>query len=96
MAKSITIRDVPDEIHAELSRRATLHDQSFQQYLMAQLREIAERADMEELVSRARERSERHGVDISAEEIVKWIHEAREEREEHLASLLTRPSSSQH
>ena len=95
MAKSITIRDVPDDVHAELSRRAELHGQSLQQYLKSQLREITERVDMHELMDRVRARVEREGVEISGEEIVKSIHAGRAEREEHILSSSTRRSSSQ-
>lgn len=45
MAKSITIRDVPDETAAELASRAALTGRSLQEYLKAQLIELAERVD---------------------------------------------------
>ena len=38
---NIQVRDVPDDVHRELVRRAELAGQSLQQYLEAQLRAIA-------------------------------------------------------
>lgn len=94
MAKSITIRGIPDDVHAELTRRAALHGQSLQQFLVALLREVTDQADMQELLIRIRERAEREGVRLSGEEIVQSIHAGRAEREEHLLSSSTRRSSS--
>jgi plasmid stability protein len=38
---SIQIKDVPDEVHAELRRRAATAGQSLQEYLLARLRDDA-------------------------------------------------------
>jgi len=70
MAKSITIRDVPDEARAELASRAARTGRSLQEYLRAQLIELARRPDPEALVARIRERKERTGSRLPADLIL--------------------------
>ena len=50
------MRDVPDDVHAVLQRRAERRGQSLQQYLAAELRRLAERPGIDEVL----ERIERH------------------------------------
>ena len=59
MAKSITIRDVPDRAAAELAARAALTGRSLQEYIRAQLIELSRRPDPETLLARIRERKSR-------------------------------------
>jgi len=54
---NIQVRDVPIEVHEALVRRAELAGQSLQQYLTAQLTEIASRPTMEEMLDRIEGRS---------------------------------------
>lgn len=70
MAKTITIRNVPDETGAELASRAAATGRSLQEYLKAQLIELARRPDPEALVQRIRERKERTGSALQAEAIL--------------------------
>ena len=56
MAKSITIRDVPDKAAAELAARAALSGRSLQEYIRAKLIELSRRPDAETLLARIRER----------------------------------------
>jgi antitoxin FitA len=56
MAKSITIRDVPDETSEELAARAALTGRSLQEYLRARLVELASRPDAEVWLARVRTR----------------------------------------
>ena len=94
---SITIRDLSKEAHAKLTERARLEGKSLQQYLRMHLEEIASRPTNRELMDEVRERLNREGgTNLGAEKIVEMIHQDRAEREEHLASLLTRRSSSRH
>ena len=58
MTTSITIRDVPEETHAELMARAALHGQSLQEYLRAQLVEIARRPDASAWLARVQARKQ--------------------------------------
>lgn len=47
---NVLVRDVPDDVHAELQRRARLRHQSLQQYLAAELRQLAERRSVSEVL----------------------------------------------
>ena len=65
MAISITIRDVPDKARDELAARAALSGRSLQEYLRAQLIELASRPDVETVLARIRERKQRTGTRLS-------------------------------
>lgn len=69
---SITIRNVPEEIRNELAARAARAGQSLQEYLHGELVNIANKPDMQTLMKRMRERVERAGVEVSAEQILAW------------------------
>ena len=51
------MRDLPEDVHAELLRRAEAQGQSLQQYLTAELRRIAEQPTVEDLLARISRRS---------------------------------------
>jgi antitoxin FitA len=68
--KSITIRDVPDETSAELAARAALSGRSLQEYLRAQLVELAEAPDVAVLVARMRARKATAGSAVSRDTIL--------------------------
>lgn len=70
MARSITIRDVPDETAAELAARAALSGRSLQEYLRSRLIELATGPDAESWVARVRARKEATGSRLSAEQIL--------------------------
>lgn len=70
MAKAITIRDVPDETRDELAARAALTGRSLQEYLRAQLIELARRPDPEALIARIRERKASTGTRLPRERIL--------------------------
>ena len=70
MGRSITIRNVPDETGDELAARAALTGRSLQEYLRAQLIDLARRPDADVLVARIRARKESTGSCISAEAIL--------------------------
>lgn len=52
MSKMIQIRNVPDALHRKLKSRAALAGMSLSDYLLAQIREIAERPTLEEMRAR--------------------------------------------
>ena len=54
---NIQVRDVPDEIHEALIRRAELAGQSLQQFLAAQLATIAATPTLDEMLERIEHRS---------------------------------------
>lgn len=70
---NVLVRDIPEDIHAALQRRAELRGQSLQQYLAGELRRLAERPSIDEVLDRIdRQRGGRVGlrqaVDDLAEE----------------------------
>ena len=54
---SIQIKDVPDDVHAVLRRRAAAAGQSLQEYLLARLREDAQTPTLAEVLDRVEHRS---------------------------------------
>lgn len=67
---AITIRDVPDETRDELAARAASSGRSLQEYLRAELIELARRPDAEALMARIRDRKQRTGSRLSTEAIL--------------------------
>jgi plasmid stability protein len=56
MSKMIQIRNVPDAIHATLKSRAALAGQPLTEFLLAEIRRVAERPTPEELAERLLQR----------------------------------------
>lgn len=54
MARTIQLRNVPHALHRKLKSRAAQAGMSLSGYLLAQVREIAERPTLEEMVKRLR------------------------------------------
>jgi len=50
---SVQVRDVPEETHAVLRRRAAARGMSLQEYLLATLNDLAARPTLEEVLGRA-------------------------------------------
>jgi plasmid stability protein len=53
---SVQIKNVPDDVHAVLRRRAAVAGQSLQEYLLEQLTAQARRETMEEVFERIEDR----------------------------------------
>jgi plasmid stability protein len=53
---NILVRDLPDDVHGALQRRAEQHGQSLQQYLTNELTRLVERPTPEELFARVARR----------------------------------------
>jgi plasmid stability protein len=67
---NVLVRDIPDEVHAALQRRAEDRGQSLQQYLASELARLAERPSVEELFARiARRRGGRVGLKTAAADL---------------------------
>ena len=49
---NVLVRDVPEDVHAALQRRAEQRGQSLQQYLAGELRRLAERPSVDEVLDR--------------------------------------------
>ena len=50
--QNVLIRDLPDDVHASLQRRAAASGQSMQQYLAAELTRLALMPSMQEVLAR--------------------------------------------
>jgi plasmid stability protein len=75
MTAMIQIRNVPDALHRRLKSRAALAGMSLSDYLLGEIREVAERPTVEELRNRLESRS---GVTPS----ISPAHAVRAEREQ--------------
>jgi len=49
---NVLVRDLPPEVHAQLQRRAESQGQSLQQYLATELKRLAERPTLNEVLDR--------------------------------------------
>jgi len=72
MPVSVTIRDVPDEVRDELAARAARAGQSLQEYLRAQLTELARRPSPDALWERVRHRLLATDTRLSAHDILEF------------------------
>lgn len=76
MSTMIQIRHVPDEIHRTLKSRAAKAGMSLSDYLLAELRQIAERPTMEEMRERLK-KLPRVDLEPSPAEIIREERDAR-------------------
>jgi len=74
---NVQVRDVPDEVHAALVRRAEQAGQSLQQFLAAQLAAIAASPTIDEMLERIERRSKGR---LSAKSAIAAIDEERARR----------------
>ena len=77
MAKTIQVRDVPDDVHELLRVRAARAGLSLSEYLRREVSLLARRPTVEEFLARIAARPE---VPASAEDIVASIHAERGDR----------------
>ncbi len=54
---NILVRDLPADVHAKLQQRADQRGQSLQQYLAAELRRLADRPTLDDVLTRIAARS---------------------------------------
>ena len=54
MSKIIQIRNVPDALHAKLKARAAMAGMSLSDYLMSEIKKVAERPTLDEMLARLR------------------------------------------
>jgi plasmid stability protein len=76
MSKMIQLRNVPDALHRSLKARAAMAGQSLSDYLLAEIREIAERPTLAELRERLHRRKP-VAVEIDTARLVREEREAR-------------------
>lgn len=70
MAKSITIRNIPEETSDELAARAALTGRSLQEYLRARLIELARAPDAEVLIASIHARKAATGRSVGTDRIL--------------------------
>jgi antitoxin FitA len=58
MGAMVQIRNIPDALHRRLKSRAALADMSLSEYLLREIRQVAERPTLDELRARLRSRTE--------------------------------------
>lgn len=67
---NILVRDLPDDVHAELQRRAERRGQSLQQYLHGELRHLAATPELAEVLARIERRTGgRVGLDQAVDDL---------------------------
>jgi antitoxin FitA len=70
MNVAITVRNVPGPVRDELAARAARSGRSLQEYLLAELGAMAERAPVADVIERARSRVDSAGTDVSVIDIL--------------------------
>jgi hypothetical protein len=70
MGMMIQIRNVPDALHRRLKSRAALAGMSLSDYLLGEIRQVAERPTLDDLRARLRSRAET-ALDVSPAEAVR-------------------------
>lgn len=73
MSRTVQVRNVPDDVHAELRRRAAEAGTSLSDYLVGELARIARRSRNAEVLLRAAQRDRAVGTDA----ILDALHEGR-------------------
>jgi plasmid stability protein len=76
MSKMIQLRNVPDALHRSLKARAAMAGQSLSDYLLAEIKEIAERPTLAELRERLHRRKPA-AVEFDTARLVREEREAR-------------------
>jgi plasmid stability protein len=72
----LQVRNVPDDVHAELRRRAQAAGVSLSEYLLRELERIAARPPIEEVLARSAARR----LDLSMADVVATVRAERPER----------------
>jgi len=76
MSVMVQIRNMPEDLHRTLKARAAKQGQSLSDYLLAELRQIAELPTLEEMHERLQQRS-RVNPDISSAQLIREERDAR-------------------
>lgn len=75
MSKMIQIRNVPDQLHQDLKKRAALAGMSMSDYIKRELDRKSRKSTIKEIGARSRGRSE--GSTLTTQKIVDIIRESR-------------------
>lgn len=77
MSKMIQIRNVPDDLHREFKVRAAQEGTTLSDYLLGELRELADKPTLSQWLDEA---AALEPTGVTAEQIVAVLHEGREKR----------------
>ena len=67
---TIQIRNIPEPVYEEIRRRARARHQSIQQFMLAEVHRLVDRADKEELVQRIKRFKETSGIELDVEQML--------------------------
>jgi 23S rRNA maturation mini-RNase III len=76
-SRNVQVRDVPEPVHAELTRQAAAAGMSLNRFMLAELERIARRGRNAEVFRAA---AARQGGRVTSEEIVEALRAGRDER----------------
>ena len=79
---SISVRNVPEATRDALAAKAALAGQSLQEYLLAQLVEMAERVELAEILAEMKDIASVWDTSVTSEQILDAIHDGRHEADE--------------
>lgn len=74
---NVLVRDLPEDVHAALRRRAEQRGQSLQQYLAAELKRLADKPSLDEVLDRI---DRRRGGSVGLRQAATDLTEERERR----------------
>jgi antitoxin FitA len=74
---NVLVRDIPEDVHAALQRRAERRGQSLQQYLSGELRRLAEQPTIDEVLEQI---DQRRGGVVGLARAAEDLHEERARR----------------
>ena len=77
MPKSVTIRDVPDEVRDELAARAARNGRSLQEYLRRELIKPASKPYLESVMERLERRRRAGGSSLPVSSILSYLDQDR-------------------
>ena len=75
---TIQIRNIPESVYEEIRRRARARHQSIQQFMLAEVHRLVDRADREELVQRIKQFKASHGIEVDVEAMLEGIQADRD------------------
>ena len=78
MAPTLTIRNVSDDTHRTLAARAAARGQSLQEYLLHEVTDLAARPSVEEVLVRARDRTNRTAPGIGTDAVLEALRHDRQ------------------
>jgi plasmid stability protein len=79
---SISVRNVPEATRDALAAKAAQAGQSLQEYLLAQLVEMAERVELAEILAEMNDIASVWDSSVTSEQILDAVHDGRREADE--------------